>query len=469
MTANRRVFLRHTSEFTKFPEKKSFIDAAIAAINRAGMVPCDMEYFTARDEKPAKYCEDSVRACDLYVGIIGSRYGSPVRDRPEVSYTELEFESASKFPAMKRLVFLLDENALVPLGLFNDQQYGDRQATLRKRISDAGVMCKAFGDVHELEKLVYQALIEEVTPARSNTNKQERIDWPDGKSPFPGLLSFDQDYAELFFGREHEVSAVIGKMSEPEGRLLVISGASGSGKSSLVGAGVWRALIQEDRIPGSRDWPWLRIQPGDGKTTPFEALAWGLKQPPMRFAQRPEKLAEELAAQPSRLGILLGEQLSGDQELLLFVDQLEELFTQGFADGDIRNFLEQLVATSRDKKNRFRVIASLRSEFIARLEESDSVRALLNAGYSFHLGPVSPKVLADMIEKPAQATGYDFESQLVDDILRDADQVIGGLDAEAIAAFDRVFAELVYMERDRPPTRRRCLRVVLRPTQEPKS
>ena len=67
----------------------------------------------------------SVRACDLYVGIIGSRYGSPVRDRPEVSYTELEFESASKSPAMKRLVFLLDENALVPLGLFNDQQYGE--------------------------------------------------------------------------------------------------------------------------------------------------------------------------------------------------------------------------------------------------------------------------------------------------------------------------------------------------------
>ena len=172
-------------------------------------------------------------------------------------------------------------------------------------------------------------------------------------------------------------------MTEPEGRLVVISGASGSGKSSLVGAGVWRALIQEDRIPGSRDWSWLRIHPGDGNTTPFEALAWGLKQTPVRFAQRPEKLAEELAAQPSRLGMLLGEQLSGDQELLLFFDQLEELFTQGFADGDIRNFLEQLVATSGDKKNRFRVIASLRSEFIARLEESESVRALLNAGYNY--------------------------------------------------------------------------------------
>ena len=50
MAAPRRVFLSHTSEFTKYPEKKSFIDAAIAAVNRAGCLPCDMEYFTARDE-----------------------------------------------------------------------------------------------------------------------------------------------------------------------------------------------------------------------------------------------------------------------------------------------------------------------------------------------------------------------------------------------------------------------------------
>jgi formylglycine-generating enzyme required for sulfatase activity len=327
----------------------------------------------------------------------------------------------------------------------------------------------------------------------------ERIDWPSGKSPYPGLLSFDQEYAELFFGRDREVDAVIAKMSDPEGRFLIISGASGSGKSSVVGAGLWRELIREDRIAGSRTWEWLRIQPGDGKTTPFEALAWGLRTS-LRINQRPEELADELATEQSGLGRLIAPKLTGDREIMLFVDQLEELFTRGFKDDDIGKFLTQLVATARDKKNRLRMVATVRSEFIARLEESESVLQLLNAGYNYHLGPVSPRVLQDMIEKPARAAGYEFESSLVDDILHDAaqepgnlplvaytlkqlferrrartftrdayqeiegvagaigtqaDQVIAGLDAEALGAFDKVFAELVHIDRDRPPTRKR--------------
>ena len=360
MQTRRRVFISHTSEFTKFPEKNSFIAAAVAAVNRAGCVPCDMGYFTARDEKPAEYCKERVRECDVYVGVIGFRYGSPVRDRPEVSYTELEFEAACETPAVERLVFVLDQVAQVPVGLFSDNQYGDRQVKFRKRISDTGVMCKPFSDVHELEKLIYQALVES-GGSKIDTAKPDRIDWPDDKSPYPGLLSFDQEYAELFFGRDREVDAVIAKMSDSEGRFLIISGASGSGKSSLVGAGLWRALIREDRIPGSRMWEWLRIQPGDGKKTPFEALAWGLKQTSLRITQRPEQIADDLARKPIALGEMLAPKLTGDRELLLFVDQLEELFTQGFKDEDIGSFLTQLVGTACDKKNRLRVVITVRT------------------------------------------------------------------------------------------------------------
>jgi hypothetical protein len=119
-----------------------------------------------------------------------------------------------------------------------------------------------------------------------------RIEWPDGKSPYPGLLSFDQEYADLFlfFGRKREVDAIIAKMSEPQGRFVIISGASGSGKSSVVGAGVWRALIREGRVSGSKAWEWLRIHHGEGERSPFEALAWGLKQTSVRIDQ-PGKLA----------------------------------------------------------------------------------------------------------------------------------------------------------------------------------
>ena len=104
----------------------------------------------------------------------------------------------------------------------------------------------------------------------------------------------------------------------------------------------------------------------------------------------------------------------------MFIDQLEELFTRGFHGEDIQNILAQLVVTAQYKQNRVRLIATVRSEFIARLEESEPILQVLNAGYHYHLGPVSPRALQDMIEQPAQATGYVFEPQVIDEILREA-------------------------------------------------
>jgi hypothetical protein len=288
-------------------------------------------------------------------------------------------------------------------------------------------------------------------------------------------------------------------MSEPRGRFLLISGASGSGKSSLVAAGLWQALKKDGRLPGSTKWAWLRITPGDG-TGPFDSLAWGLKQTFPQISKKPVELAHELAGDPASLNTLLATHLTPNQELLLFVDQLEELFTQGFKDEDIRHFLEHLITTTRDSQNRLRVVATVRSEFIGKLEESETALEVLNTGYNYHLGPVSPRILQEMIERPAEATGYEFGPHVVDEILDEsgkepgnlplvayalkqlfeqrkertftnkaykdmggvvgaigtkADQVMKKLKPDAVASFDKVFAELVHLDRDRPPTRKR--------------
>lgn len=499
-TGYRRVFLSHTAEFAMYPGKKSFVDAAIGAVIRAGCVPCDMEYFTARDERPAQYCMDRVRECDVYVGIIGFRYGSPVRDRPEISYAELEFEAASMAPAQTRLVFLLDSVAPVPVKQFTDVKYGERQEAFRERLSDAGIICKLFSDAHELEKLIYQALKEDEGWWGESSAGQVRIDWPEGKSPYPGMEWFDKEYAPLFFGRDREVDALIHKMSEPRGRVLLVNGAVGAGKSSLVAAGLWQALMKDGRIPGSTDWVWQRIQPGDGET-PFHSLAWGLKQVFPRISKRAPDLANELAGNQTMIGGLLASQLVRAQELVLFVDQLEELFTGSFREPDIQTFLEQLIDTARGETNRLRVVASIRSEFLGKLEAYESMLNLLNSPYRYHLGPVSPRMLQDMIEKPAEATGYSFEPGLVERILnetwqesgnlalveyalkqlfemrkgrmftseayeriggvvgaieRKANEVLSSLDDEVRGAFDAVFTELVHIDRERPPTRRRA-------------
>ena len=72
-----------------------------------------MADFPAADQVPAQLCADRVRGCDVYVGILGTRYGSPVRDMPEVSYTELEFDTATE-AGLPRLVFVLDTERRQP-------------------------------------------------------------------------------------------------------------------------------------------------------------------------------------------------------------------------------------------------------------------------------------------------------------------------------------------------------------------
>lgn len=156
-----RVFLSHTSELRKYPLDRSFVAAAEQAVTRAAGTVLDMAYFTARDDKPADYCRQQVQRADVYVGIIGFRYGSPVRDDPDRSYTELEFQVATEL-GIPRLLFLLDEDAVLPLpqSYLSDPRYAKRQHSFRKRIINAGVTVQRVESPGELELLLFHALKE---------------------------------------------------------------------------------------------------------------------------------------------------------------------------------------------------------------------------------------------------------------------------------------------------------------------
>ncbi len=104
-----QVFVSHAFDMAEFPRGRSFVQAVLDAVGRAGLAPVDMRYFAARDAQPAEYCRARVREGEVYVAVVGFRYGSAVPGQA-VSYAELEFAEAGA-AGLPRLVFLLDEAA----------------------------------------------------------------------------------------------------------------------------------------------------------------------------------------------------------------------------------------------------------------------------------------------------------------------------------------------------------------------
>ena len=235
-----RVFLSHTSELREFPRGASYVDAAERAVSAAGHVIVDMADFPAVDQVPAQLCADRVRGCDVYVGVLGTRYGSPVRDMPEVSYTELEFDAATQ-AGLDRLVFLLDTDADdtgIPVSRLIDQEFGARQEAFRRRVQDSGLTIQSFANPDMLGRLVERSLRELAERRRSPGSGSVRGHVPVVAGDVPQEPAGFQPRADLLA----ELDA-----PGPRGRVRVVhavTGMRGVGKTQLAAAYA-RARIDE--------------------------------------------------------------------------------------------------------------------------------------------------------------------------------------------------------------------------------
>lgn len=130
-------------------------------MSAAGHVIVDMEDFEAIDQSPAEFDDAKLRSCDVYVGIYSPRYGTPARNQPDKSYTELEFDTATAL-GLPRLVFVLDRTKKhdIPVEVLLDREYGHRQDAFLERVqnSSAGITVKFFKNPDDLAHLVERCL-----------------------------------------------------------------------------------------------------------------------------------------------------------------------------------------------------------------------------------------------------------------------------------------------------------------------
>ena len=252
--------------------------------------------------------------------------------------------------------------------------------------------------------------------------------------PYPGLTAFTSEQAPIFFGRGPEVDQLLTLFADGHTRFAALVGLSGAGKSSLVAAGLIPRL--RAGLIGGAPWVDCRFTPAERGRDPFLALAMALRT---RLPDEPRTDADwarDLCADPGCLAQVVAALLAGrppGSEVLLFVDQLEELFVQTAPalTAPFVTLLERAAETGR-----VRCLATLRADFYAPACTNPGLAALLRRGRgTVPLDPPGRPAMAAMIEGPARAVGLDLEAGLAHRILEDAGGADDGPGALALIAF----------------------------------
>jgi WD40 repeat protein len=248
-------------------------------------------------------------------------------------------------------------------------------------------------------------------------NARGGFGWDQTRPPYPGLLAFDEADAAIYFGRDDDIRRLIERLNarraQGGAKLIAILGASGSGKSSLLRAGVLPRLKRDKRN-------WIALPPFRPQLHPLEELAQavaialgpGADWRHWRDALSSENLPRALS---DLARDLRAAHASNEAQILISVDQAEELFGAAERTG-AEQFLRVLNGL-QDERLPFLVAMTLRSDFLGKLQEAPGLTAPFEG---FSLKPMPLARVRDIIEGPARVAGLTVDDALVAAAMNDA-------------------------------------------------
>lgn len=240
-------------------------------------------------------------------------------------------------------------------------------------------------------------------------------------NPFKGLEAFQQTDSHFFFGRDRLIERGIKRLAQKDRvRSLAVVGASGSGKSSLVRAGIIPQLRKE-ALPGSDRWHVTIFTPG---MMPIDALAQRLSPliPNMESGQIAERLLTVPASLNNFIEDIVNESGGGDDKrLVLVIDQFEEAFTRA-GDKERQIFFDQIHHAASVKGGNSQIIITMRADFFDRLSHYPKLAELFEQENMIIATEMTAAELLQSIEGPAEAVGLKYEDglsqRILDEVLR---------------------------------------------------
>lgn len=223
-------------------------------------------------------------------------------------------------------------------------------------------------------------------------------------SPYKGLRKFEPEDKDLFFGRDQFLTGLVNELEQT--KLVLLLGASGSGKSSVVRAGLIPWLTQKY---GSSRLVNLTFTPD---INPFESFYASLVS---KFKQTSAQIARE--AKSGTLTEVVTRLKKPDEYWFIFIDQFEELFTT--SQNDKRDqFIASLVKLSQAKADSVKIMATMRADFLDKLDPYSALEQVTRKHRPM-ITAMEPNELRLAIEQPAAHHGVVFESELIEEIIKD--------------------------------------------------